>query len=59
MPKKLHRESPAINAGAAIPGEWPDPLRRDDEGSPDIGALPLGTPLPHIGPKADDRDDKP
>jgi hypothetical protein len=38
--------SPAVDAGAPIPAEWPDPLRDQDKGKPDIGALPLGaTPL--------------
>ena len=38
--------SPAIDAGAPIPAEWPDPLREQDAGRPDIGALPVGgTPL--------------
>lgn len=34
--------SPAIDAGVALPAEWPDPLREQDAGKPDIGALPAG-----------------
>ncbi len=34
--------SPAINAGVAIPAEWPDHLREQDQQAPDIGALPQG-----------------
>jgi MYXO-CTERM domain-containing protein len=37
---RLQQGSPAINAGVAVPAEWPDPLRASDEGAPDIGALP-------------------
>jgi hypothetical protein len=37
---RLQPESPALNAGLALPADWPDPLRDADEGSPDIGALP-------------------
>jgi hypothetical protein len=38
--------SPAVDAGAAVPAEWPDPLRESDAGKPDIGAIPAGgTPL--------------
>jgi len=33
---------PAINAGVAIPADWPDPMREVDKGKPDIGAFPLG-----------------
>jgi hypothetical protein len=37
----LQDGSPAINAGVDLPAEWPDPLRQQDEGRPDIGALPF------------------
>lgn len=38
--------SAAIDAGAPIPADWPDPLRAEDAGKPDIGALPAkATPL--------------
>ena len=30
--------SPALNSGVALPREWPDPLRQQDVGQPDIGA---------------------
>jgi hypothetical protein len=40
---RLQPDSPAINTGLAIPGEWPDPLRDSDKDQPDIGALPHGT----------------
>lgn len=36
------RGSPAIDAGAPIQADWPDPLREQDKGRPDIGALPAG-----------------
>ncbi len=39
---RLSEISPAIDAGLAVPEEWPDPLRKEDKGPPDIGALPLG-----------------
>ena len=34
--------SPAIDAGIAIPEDWPDSLRQEDAGRADIGALPAG-----------------
>jgi hypothetical protein len=40
---RLQPTSPAINAGVPIPGEWPDPLRAQDAGHPDLGAMPLGS----------------
>lgn len=39
---RLSEQSPAVNAGVALPEEWPDPLRRQDDGAPDIGAVPRG-----------------
>lgn len=39
---RLQKDSPAIDAGVEIPAQWPDPLRSQDKGKPDIGALPLG-----------------
>jgi len=39
---RLREGSPAVNAGVALPADWPDPLRERDGGKPDIGALPLG-----------------
>jgi len=38
----LRKASPAIDAGVAIPPDWPDPLRANDRGRPDIGAIPFG-----------------
>jgi len=40
---RLRPESRAVDAGVAIPAEWPDPLRQLDQGEPDLGALPLGS----------------
>lgn len=39
---RLQPDSPAVNAGVELPADWPDPLRKEDKGKPDIGALPLG-----------------
>jgi hypothetical protein len=39
---RLQKTSPAVNAGVPVPADWPDPLRKQDTGRPDIGALPLG-----------------
>jgi hypothetical protein len=39
---RLQRTSPAIDAGVEVPADWPDPLRKEDRGKPDIGALPVG-----------------
>lgn len=41
--------SSAVDAGATVPAEWPDPLREQDAGRPDIGALPLGAPALEVG----------
>lgn len=46
---RLQRDSPAINAGIAIPSEWPDPLREFDTKQPDLGAFPLGTEPLRVG----------
>ena len=46
---RLQTGSPAIDAGAALPKEWPDPVREADKGKPDIGALPAGTPMFEFG----------
>jgi hypothetical protein len=40
---RLRAASPAIESGAELPKDWPDPLRDADKGPPDIGALPLGS----------------
>lgn len=39
---RLPKNSPAVDAGVALPAAWPDPLRERDSGRPDIGALPVG-----------------
>lgn len=39
---ELSTKSPAIDAGVAIPREWPDPLRAADDDKSDIGAIPAG-----------------
>ena len=36
-------DSPAISAGVPLPADWPDPLKQQDAGKPDIGALPATT----------------
>lgn len=46
---RLQPGSPAIDAGVAIPKDWPDPLRALDKGRPDIGAVPLGAPMLKVG----------
>jgi hypothetical protein len=38
---RLNPASPAVNAGAPLPVEWPDSRRGQDPGRPDIGSLPL------------------
>ncbi|MBL8829432.1 MAG: hypothetical protein JNM18_20780 [Planctomycetaceae bacterium] len=45
----LQPDSPAIDAGVPIPSEWPDVLREQDRGQPDLGALPRGVELWHFG----------
>ena len=39
----LQQDSPAVNAGIAIPAKWPDSFREQDGEAPDIGAVPFGT----------------
>jgi len=39
---RLQAGSAAVDAGVELPADLPDPLRRQDKGKPDIGALPLG-----------------
>ncbi|MFW6038889.1 MAG: hypothetical protein ACOC9P_00245 [bacterium] len=46
---RLQEGSPAINAGVKIPENWPDPLRDDDAGAPDIGAMPKGVEPLRVG----------
>lgn len=45
----LQEESPAVNGGVELPSGWPDPLQAQDAETPDIGAVPLGQPLPTAG----------
>jgi hypothetical protein len=46
---RLKPGSPAIDAGAELPAEWPDPLREKDKGKPDVGAFPLGVEPLQVG----------
>jgi hypothetical protein len=46
---RLRSASPAIDRGVPVPEQWPDPLRDDDEGEPDIGALPYGSDAWGVG----------
>ncbi len=43
------KESPAVDAGVQVPADWPDPLREQDKGNPDIGALPAGGQAWRVG----------
>jgi len=45
----LQADSPAIDAGVAIPRDWPDPLRAQDSGKLDIGAVPTGAQPWRVG----------
>ena len=47
---RLQAGSPAVAAGVVLPADWPDPLRKQDKGRPDIGALPLRAQPLHVGP---------
>jgi len=46
---RLERGSPGIDAGAAFPEEWPDPIRGKDKDRPDIGALPYKAKMFEFG----------
>lgn len=46
---RLRPDSPAVNAGVTLPGEWPDPLRAADAGKPDLGAIPLNAEVWRVG----------
>jgi len=46
----LRQESPAIDAGVSVPEKWPDPLRSQDKGKPDVGAFPLTAEGVLVGP---------
>jgi hypothetical protein len=41
--------SKAIDAGEPVPVEWPDPVRDQDKGRPDIGAVPAGAKAWQMG----------
>jgi len=49
---RLRPNSPAINAGIALPNDWADPLRKTDAGKPDIGAFSLGSKPFSVGRNA-------
>jgi hypothetical protein len=42
-------DSPVVDAGITLPEAWPDPLRAEDRGAPDVGALPVGALEPVYG----------
>ncbi len=46
---RLRADSPAIDAGQALPADWPDPLRAADKEGPDIGAVPHGAEPGRVG----------
>lgn len=48
---RLAQGSPAIDTGMNLPPEWPDPVRAEDKGKPDLGAIPSGVESWHIGIK--------
>ncbi|MCA9115174.1 MAG: hypothetical protein KDA79_08805 [Planctomycetaceae bacterium] len=45
----LKQGSPALNSGVTVPEDWPDPLRGEDAGQPDVGAVPGGGAFPSVG----------
>jgi hypothetical protein len=45
----LRKGSPAIDAGVELPKDWPDTLRKQDRGKPDMGAFPLGAKPCKVG----------
>ena len=46
---QLQADSPAVDAGQALPADWPDPLRNQEQGKPDAGAIPLGSGPLQVG----------
>lgn len=46
---RLQPGSPAVDAGAPLPADWSDPLRRLEKGKPDAGAIPLGAERLKVG----------
>jgi hypothetical protein len=51
---RLQSSSPALDAGVELPEAWPDPLRSNDSGKPDLGALPVGAAMLEVGPGSPD-----
>lgn len=45
----LQSGSPAIDAGVPVPADWPDTLRANDTGKPDIGAFPVKSGPMRVG----------
>ena len=43
-------KSPAVNDGSVVPKDWPDALRDEEIGEPDLGDLPQGVDMSVIGP---------
>jgi len=46
---RLRDDSPAVDGGVDVPSDWRDPLREQDAGRPDIGAVPNGAALWRVG----------
>jgi hypothetical protein len=46
---RLQPGSAAIDAGVELPAAFPDPVRAQDKGDPDIGALPFGAEAMQVG----------
>jgi hypothetical protein len=46
---RLRPDSPAIDAGVELSPAWPDPMRKTDQGKPDLGAFPLGAEPLQVG----------
>ena len=46
---RLPADSVAVDAGVALPKDWFDPLRDQEQGKPDAGAIPLGSGRPRVG----------
>jgi hypothetical protein len=49
MDLRLRPDSPTVDAGVGVPETWPDPVKMDDRGRPDIGALPQGARVWRVG----------
>lgn len=46
---RLKADSPARDSGVSVPRDWPDPLRPNDTGEPDVGAIPVGAAPWRVG----------